>query len=74
MKITKTHHKSSQVHILPIQPGHKTKATCPCGPTITMRNGHLIVSHRPGRGFRGFWRPDVANYGVKLLNNNGKPL
>jgi hypothetical protein len=74
MTITKYHHKNSQLHCLPVQAGHTLSVTCHCGPRLKMHNGHIMVDHRSGRGFKGAWRGDTANYGVKLLDEKGKPL
>jgi hypothetical protein len=74
MKITKAHHNNSQLHCVPVQPGHKIEATCPCGPNLRMYNGHIVVDHKSGRGFRGKWRGEVKNYGTKLLDKKGNPL
>jgi len=71
MKITKYHHKNSQLHVIPVQPGHKTEVTCPCGPKLKMHNGHIMVDHKCGRGFKGTWRGDTKNDGVKLLDEKG---
>lgn len=74
MKVTKYHHKNSQLHMIPNQSGHKLEVTCLCGPRLKMHNGHIIVDHRSGPGFRGKWRGEVANYGTKLLDAKGVPL
>lgn len=74
MKITKKHHKNSQLHLVPDQPRHKIEVTCPCGPKLSMQNGHILVEHRPGRGFKGSWRPVTKNLGTKLLDQKGAPL
>lgn len=74
MKITKKHHKNSQLHSIPDQRGHTLEVTCPCGPKLSMENGHIMVGHRPGRGFRGGWRAEVKNFGTKLLDEKGVPL
>lgn len=74
MKITNTHHRNSQLHIIPVQTGHKLRVNCPCGPKLKMHNGHIMVDHRSGRGFKGKWRGEVRNYGTKLLDGKGVPL
>jgi len=74
MKITKKHHKNSQLHCVPVQPGHVITPACPCGPKLKIHNGHLMVDHRAGRGFKGHWHGEVRNYGVKLLDEKGNPL
>lgn len=74
MTITKYHHKNSQLHVLPEQPGHKVEVTCPCGPKLSMNSGHILVEHKPGRGFKGVWYPATKNLGTKLLDGRGRPL
>lgn len=68
MKITKKHHKNSQLHSVPNKDTkleHEVSLDCPCQPNISIENGHLIVEHKQvGRGDR-LWRVKVANLGVK---------
>jgi hypothetical protein len=73
MKITYTHHRNSQLHVVPVQPGHVISCICPCNPTLKMKNGHIMVDHKSGRGFKGKWRGEVKNYGTKLLDERGNP-
>ena len=68
MKITKKHHKNSQLHSIPdkdTELKHEVSLDCPCQPKISINNGHLIVEHRKVGGGGNLWRLEASNFGVK---------
>lgn len=69
MKITKTHHKNSQIHSIPFKDTnyeHTADLNCECGMQLKITNGHIIAEHTRCGGRSNKWTVKVNNFGTKL--------
>jgi hypothetical protein len=69
MKITKAHHKNSQIHSIPFKDTnyeHTADLNCECGMQLEIINGHIMAEHTRCGGRSNKWTVKVNNFGTKL--------
>ena len=68
--LTPKHHRNSQIHCMPMHDKvikHTSSLDCPCNPTLSMLNGHIMVDHKASKGTADKWSMRVANSGKKVV-------